>query len=134
MIRDATVVRRAVTLGRPVSLVGQAAQEVDKRLDANQAIAAIHLTHISVAAARVGAATKNIDWVRWALQLHERHGIAPSTRLVENLENVAPHLPELAEDVGSFLQWYKSSKSGETEGDLVERLERLSSRPAAPTQ
>jgi len=108
----AEVIEKALATGRASEgdrLMRRAAKEVDERLAEGERIDPSQLAVISTFALRLAKLAGGAEWVAWALTLHKRQNLMPSSAVLDGLADLDhDSFPEMRRIVEQFLTWWKS--------------------------
>ena len=126
------VIERAIATGRSAEadrLMRRAAKEVDDRMSAGERLDPNQVAMITGFAVRLAGLNGDAAWVSWALRVHQRQQLMPSTEVIERLEQIdlSAHA-EVREVLESFVTGYRAqADNGEPSAELAKlsRLEKL---------
>ena len=125
------VIERALSSGRSSEaerLLRRAAKEVDERQVAGELLAPDQISTITGFAIRLAGLEGRADWVSWALRVHRRQAIMPSSEVIDALEALdGEAAAAMSASVESFVAWWRDTSPDGPSGDLagLSRLEKL---------
>ena len=127
------VIERALSTGRAPEadrLMRRAAKEVDDRMAAGDRLDPNQLEAITGYAVRLAQLGGSTEWASWALRVHRRQELMPSSDVIDSLEklDLTAH-PDLRDIVDGFVTWFRDSRPPDEapSADLAKlsRLEKL---------
>jgi hypothetical protein len=126
------VIERAIATRRSAEadrLMRRAAKEVDDRMTGGEHLDPNQVALITGFAVRLASLQKDSEWLAWALRVHRRQQVMPSSEVIDRIEEIdleaQPDVrPVLEAFVGSYRQDYPD---GPPSADLAKlsRLEKL---------
>lgn len=127
----AEVIERALSTGRVTEadrMMRRAAREVEEIIDTGASLGSDHVEKMALFALQLAEQVRGAEWVRWAVELHQRQSTAPSEDVVNAFESVTDVLRRESHDAFDELaRWLTKQTSPNLEH--LKRIRRLSERP-----
>jgi ribosomal protein L40E len=127
----AEVIDRALATGRSIEadrLTRRAVKEVDDRMVAGDRLDPTQIATISAYVLRLAKLQGGSEWIGWAIGLHRRHDLVPSSDVITLLEEVdGASFPDARAIVGGYVEVLRARAASMSAQELsgFARLEKL---------